>query len=155
MHNPNRVYTTLNVPLLINLPEFVDAQGNQLQQNTFEGFPLGTSNGGVDGELGGKVIIISDRSAGGTNPSVTIPTQVAASATSVTLLASNSTRKGASIMNTGSTTLHLSYVTPAIATATAADLVTGAYFEVPFRYTGAIYGIWDGSPTGKANINEF
>lgn len=152
--NTNRILTTLNAPLTIT-SILIDAQGNPVEQATFVGFPLGTTNNGTDGELGGKVIIIGDRAAAVNNPSTATTTQVNASATSVSLLASNPARKGASIFNTGSSTLHLSYTATATAAATAVDIVTGAYFEVPFGYTGAIAGIWDGSPSGKANINEF
>lgn len=154
MYNSNRILTTLNQPLVIDTI-LVDANGNPLDQNTFEGNPLGTSNNGADGELGQKVIIIGDRSAVVNNPSVATPTQVASSATSVTLLATNSTRKGATIYNGGSTTLSLSFVTPATIAGQVLPIATGGYYEVPFGYTGPIYGIWAGSPTGNANINSF
>lgn len=154
MNQPNRILTTLNQQLFVDTI-LVDANSQPISQSTFDGFPLGTSNNGSDGELGGKVIIIGDRSTTAIGPSIAIPTQVASSATSVTLLAANSARKGATIYNGGSTTLSLSFVTPATIADQVLPIATGGYYEVPFGYTGPIYGIWAGSPTGNANINEF
>lgn len=155
MHQ-NKILTTLNQALAVTtLLGINDTSGNPIEFSTLDGVPIGTADNSSTGEIGAKVIVIGDRATAANAPSVATPSQVNASAISVSLLGSNSARKGASIFNTGSTTLHLSYVTPAVATATAADLVTGAYFEVPFGYTGPIYGIWSGSPSGVANINSF
>ena len=84
-------------------------------------------------------------------------TGVAASATSVTILASNTARRGATVCNdTSSAALHLRLSATA---ATAASggytvaLLGGGYYEVPFGYTGQIVGIWD-TATGFANVTE-
>lgn len=83
-------------------------------------------------------------------------TGVAASATSVTLLASNANRLGATIQNdTTSATLYVKLG----ATATTASggytviLPAGAYWEVPANHTGVIAGIWTAA-TGFANVDE-
>ena len=87
---------------------------------------------------------------------------VAAAVTWTQLLAGNPSRKGATIYNNSSAVLHLSFNPPATAISTdsiAADLaaetagVLGGYYEVPFGYTGPVYGLWEAA-AGKANIND-
>jgi len=76
---------------------------------------------------------------------------------SVTLLASNSRRKGASIVNTSTAILYLR-MDGGTATATTGynvPLIQGGYFEVPFGYTGAITGIWASDAGGAANVAEY
>lgn len=82
---------------------------------------------------------------------------VADSATSVTILASNSARLGASVANDSTVTLYLRLsATAATTTAYTVAVVANAYYEVPFRYTGAITGIWASDPnTGAARVTEF
>jgi hypothetical protein len=117
-------------------------------------------------------VVMVDTNAGGTeallSPTNPMPTAeqksatatesgVAASATSVTILASNTARKGATVCNdAASSALHLRLSATA---ATAASggytvaLLAGGYYEVPFGYTGQIVGIWD-TATGFANVTE-
>lgn len=88
------------------------------------------------------------------------PTQasVAGSATSVTILAANTGRLGATITNDSSAVLYLklgatastSSYTVTLAGNTAAPF---SYYEVPFGYTGVIDGIW-ASAAGNARITE-
>ena len=82
---------------------------------------------------------------------------VADSATSVTILAANSARLGSSVANDSTVTLYLRLsATAATTTAYTVALVANAYYEVPFRYTGAITGIWASDPgTGAARVTEF
>lgn len=78
-------------------------------------------------------------------------------ATSTTILAANSARRGASIINVSSAILYLD-MSGGTATATTAhhvQLVQNAYFEVPFGYTGAITGIWASDAGGSANVVEY
>lgn len=84
-------------------------------------------------------------------------TSVPDSATSVTLLAANVKRKGASIVNTSTAILyiHMSGGTATATTAHSVQLPTLNYFEVPYGYTGAITGIWASDSTGSANITEY
>lgn len=84
-------------------------------------------------------------------------TSVGDSATSVTLLAANGRRRGASIVNASTATLYvnLSGGTATATTAHSVQLTTGAYFEVPFGYTGAITGIWASDAGGSANMTEY
>lgn len=81
---------------------------------------------------------------------------VASSASSVTILAANAKRRGASIVNASTAILYLD-LSGGTATATtghSVQLPTLAYFEVPAGYTGAITGIW-ASANGSANITEY
>jgi hypothetical protein len=82
---------------------------------------------------------------------------VAASASSVTVLAANTLRKGAAITNDqASATLFLRLSATAATAASGGYTVMlpgGAYYEVPFGYTGQITGIW-AAATGFANVTE-
>ena len=82
-------------------------------------------------------------------------TQVAASVTSVSLLASNSSRKTASVFNDSATaTLYLTYGATSATTAYKVQVSPGSYFEFPLPiYTGAVSGIWTAA-VGNAVISE-
>ena len=88
-------------------------------------------------------------------PTVGTQTIVAASATSVTVLASNANRLGASITNDSTAILYLLVgAGTASTTVYTVKLSAGAYYEVPFSYTGIIVGIWS-SATGSARVMEW
>lgn len=87
-------------------------------------------------------------------------TDVAGSATSVTILASNANRLGGSIYNDSAAILYLRMGSSA---ASATDFTVplapttggiGGYFEIPAGYTGQITGIWS-SATGNARVTEY
>lgn len=79
---------------------------------------------------------------------------VAGSATSVTLLASNTARRGAMIHNDSSAVLYLKLGAVAAATSFTVKMSAGDYYELPSPcYTGVIDGIWD-SATGSARVTE-
>lgn len=80
-------------------------------------------------------------------------TSVAASLTSVSLLAANALRLGATVYNDGSDNLYVALGATASATAFVVKIAAGGYYEVPFGYIGAISGIWDVA-TGSARICE-
>lgn len=72
------------------------------------------------------------------------PSNVAASATSVQLLAANTNRKGASFTNEGSANLFLAEFTPASLTSYTVKIGPGVMYELyPQNYTGIVTGIWD------------
>lgn len=85
-------------------------------------------------------------------------TSVAASVTSVTVIAANANRRGLTLHST--TASALAYVRLGGSAATAAlgghtlDMGAGAYYEAPFGYTGAITAIW-AAATGGFNVTEF
>lgn len=89
--------------------------------------------------------------ASSTTPTVT---SVAASATSVSLLALTSTRAGATFYNEpGGAILYLKLGATASTTSYTIQVAPGGYYEVPFKYSGAIDGIW-ASASGNVRITE-
>lgn len=86
-------------------------------------------------------------------------TGVGASASSVTILASNAARKGCLVTNDiGSATLYLRFSATAATTASggySVILTPGQSYEMgPNIYSGAITGIWSAA-TGFANVTEY
>jgi hypothetical protein len=93
-----------------------------------------------------------------TTPSTTCTgTSVAANAASVTLLAANAARKGATIYNDpaggAGSNMFVKLGTTASATDFIVRLAPNAYYEVPFNYTGRIDAIWT-LALGAARIGE-
>lgn len=83
-------------------------------------------------------------------------TTVNSGTTSVTILASNSARKGAVIYNSDVNILRLDMSGgSAAASRCQYAIATGQSFEVPFGFSGAITGIWDADGTGIADVVEF
>lgn len=78
---------------------------------------------------------------------------VAGSASSVTILAANTARAGATIANDSSAVLYLKLGATASTTSFTVAMAANSYYEVPFGYTGIIDGIW-ASATGSARITE-
>lgn len=76
--------------------------------------------------------------------------------TSSTLLASNSNRLGATVVNDSSASLYLLLGTgTASATNYTIKLGTDDYYEVPFNYTGRLTGAWASDPgDGAARVTE-
>ena len=85
--------------------------------------------------------------------STTAVTSVAASATSATLLAANTARKGATVYNDSTVTLYLKLGATASTTSHTLQMIKNSYYEVPFNYTGIIDAVW-ASATGSARISE-
>lgn len=82
---------------------------------------------------------------------------VSGSASSVTLLASNASRKQAIIYNDSTALLYLDLSGGTASSASySVQVPPGGYFELPPQpiYTGAITGIW-ASATGTARVTEF
>lgn len=78
---------------------------------------------------------------------------VAGSASSVSLLASNANRLGATITNDSTATLYVRLGATASTSNYTVKLTQDAYYEVPYGYTGAIDGIWSAA-SGNARITE-
>jgi hypothetical protein len=86
--------------------------------------------------------------------SASTPYSVPSSATSTSLLATNSARKGCTIWNNSTANLYIDFgATPTITTF-AVKVSSGGYYELPFSYSGAINGIWD-TANGNALVREF
>jgi hypothetical protein len=80
-------------------------------------------------------------------------TQTAGSASSVTLLSSNTARLGCSVHNDSSAILYVKFGTTASTTSYTIRLTSQSYYECPFNYTGRIDGIW-ASAAGNAYVTE-
>ncbi|MBE9210506.1 hypothetical protein IQ244_29190 [Nostoc sp. LEGE 06077] len=85
--------------------------------------------------------------------STSTPSSVSSSTTSITILASNSSRKGGTIWNKSTANLYIEFGATASTSAFVAILAAGGYYEIPFYYTGAISGIWD-AVNGNALVRE-
>ena len=87
-------------------------------------------------------------------PATGTVTAVASSATVVTLLAANTARVGALVVNNSTATLYLKLGSAASLTSWSVQLDPGAYWEMPRRYyTGIITGIWS-AVNGDAKVTE-
>tara|TARA_R110000868_G_scaffold148399_7_gene370319 strand:- start:70 stop:1002 length:933 start_codon:yes stop_codon:yes gene_type:complete len=81
-------------------------------------------------------------------------TNVTSSATTATILASNSNRRMATIYNDSTSALYLKYGATASATSYTIKMEAGAYYELPTPvYTGVLDGIWI-SANGFARVTE-
>lgn len=94
---------------------------------------------------------ISTTSEKASTPSQSSPSVTTAS---TSVLASNASRLGATIYNEGSQVCYLKLGSTASTTSYSVQLVVGAYYEVPFGYTGAIDGITSTS-TAQLRVTEF
>lgn len=83
-------------------------------------------------------------------------TQVNDSASDVILLASNSSRKGATVFNDSSALLYLGLGTTTVtSTNYSVKIFSNGYYEIPFSFTGEIRGIWATDPNdGAARVTE-
>lgn len=80
-------------------------------------------------------------------------TTVASSATNVTILASNTNRLGATVFNDSTAALYLKLGATASTTSFTVKIAADGYYEVPFRFTGIIDGLWS-TANGNAKITE-
>lgn len=88
-------------------------------------------------------------------PSTSVITSIDASNTSITLLASNANRLGATIFNDAMNTVVLYLKLGAVASTTSytVQIIGGGYYEIPFSYTGIIDGVWN-TTSAVARITE-
>jgi hypothetical protein len=117
------------------------------------------SGGGGEVTVLGEVEIKND--AGNPIPTsvpVRTPTttSVAGSASSVTILAANASRRGVSIANDSTATLRLSFSNPATSTDAFIVLSPGSFIllDQQLIVTNAIYGIWTAA-NGTAQVTEY
>lgn len=83
-------------------------------------------------------------------------TSISSSATSVTILASNASRKGFSIANVSTAKLYLSFSNPATTTNSFVEIPAGGFLllDQQLIVTNAIYGIWSAA-NGTAQVTEY
>lgn len=102
----------------------------------------------------GIVAITGTAAVAEVRPASASLSNVAASATSVTLLASNANRKQATIYNDSTVALYAKFGATASATSFTVKIFGNGYYELPFPvYSGVIDGIWD-SASGSARVTE-
>lgn len=78
---------------------------------------------------------------------------VAASTSSVTLLASNANRLGATFQNDSTDILFLKLGSAASTTSYTVRMVGNSYYEIPYSYTGIVTGVWSGT-NGACRVSE-
>lgn len=103
-----------------------------------------TDNGGsltVDG----SVTALDEDSGTGTSANVT------GTGASISLIASNASRKGATIFNDSAVTAYVKLGSGASSTSFTVKMVDQSYYEVPFKYTGVIEGLW---ASGSIRVTE-
>lgn len=153
------VNVRISVSSIVTLPPTSVVTGAGASGATAVGNPVfvagwdGTSSRGLLTDGNGRLIDAPQKSGTGT------PTQVASSATAVTILASNAARLGGSVVNDSTAILYLilSATTPTTAVYTvalAAKGTVGSYYEIPFGYTGIIQGIW-ATANGNAVVTQY
>lgn len=98
---------------------------------------------GTDGSLATKQKQASSNAA----------SNVAASVTNVTLLATNVNRIGATIYNDSTSILYVKLGATASTTSYTLQMGSKTYYEAPYGYTGQIDGIWVAA-NGSARVGE-
>jgi hypothetical protein len=91
-----------------------------------------------------------------TSSRVPTTTSVSSSATSKTILAANTSRRGLSIHNQSTATLYLSFTNPATVPNSFIGMAPGTvlFLDQQLIVTNAIYGIWS-SANGTAQVTEY
>jgi len=80
---------------------------------------------------------------------------VSSSASSVTLKAANTSRRGLLIFNDADKTLNVKYGATASSSSFTVQIAAGGYWEMPKPiYQGTLDGIWATGPTGAARVTE-
>lgn len=131
--------------------------GSEMQVDVVAALPTGAN-------IVGRVGI--DQTTDGTTNKVSVDaslrsgtatrTTVSSVTTSVTILASSSTRKGAVICNTDANALLLDLSGGTAATSRFQQRLTQYQsYEIPAGYTGAITGVWEADGTGQADVVQF
>lgn len=134
---------------VINALRIVDnTSGSQLVIKPASTAPLATDPA--------VVVVLSPNSPGLTATSSTgTESNVASSATDVTILASNTARKGASFFNDSGATLYLLNASGTSTTSLySVQVGPGGFYEMPFGYTGVVKGFWT-TAVGNARVTEF
>lgn len=108
-----------------------------------------TTAGALRVDSSGSTVTVTD-----SRPATASLTNVASSASSVSILSSNSSRRVATLFNDSTQLLYLKFGTTASSTSYTVQIAAGAYYEFPQPcYTGAVDGIW-ASANGNARVTE-
>lgn len=111
-----------------------------------------------DGTAGSMQPVVAD-SAGALSvkerrPATAAHTNVTSSASSVTVVSSNTSRLGVAIFNDSTATLYISLSSAASTTNYLVQIGASQYYELPFGWTGLVNGIWSAA-NGFARVTEF
>lgn len=147
------VFQNLGIDFPLSTPVDPNLAFPNFRAGTGEAYSLGASTDDTKAnahyfliDSARKIITRSYCDTGGTS-------SVSGSATSVTLLASNTARLGATITNDSTAILYVKFGATASTTSYTVKMQPDQYFEVPFGYRGIIDGIW-ASAAGAARITE-
>lgn len=103
-------------------------------------------------------VLVDGSAAIATSTTATL-SSVAGNLSSVSILASNTSRKMAAVFNDSThnnAVLYLKFGTTASTTSYTVQIPAGSYYEFPTPiYTGAVDGIWSSNATANARITEF
>jgi hypothetical protein len=90
-----------------------------------------------------------------TGPTTGTQTSVNDTASDTTILASNASRKGATVFNDSTAVLYL-LLSNATSSSTAhtVQIQPGGYYELPFSQGGVYQGIWASDAAGAARVTE-
>lgn len=109
---------------------------------------------GANGVNAGDVAAANALPVSEPRPSAASLANVTASASNVTLLASNAARRGAYFFNDSTAALYLKFGATASTSSFTVKLAAAGYFELPQPcYTGVIDAIWE-SANGAVRITE-
>jgi len=113
--------------------------------------------GNLDEEDGDQLnpipVQVVTAAGGSATASAASVTTVAGAASDTLLLTSNLNRKGAAVFNDSTAILYLKFGSGASSSSFTIKMEAAAYYEVPFQYVGALYGLW-ASATGNARVTE-
>jgi hypothetical protein len=120
---------------------------------TFQVIQVADSSGDIIDPADGSVVTDVETSVPARVPTTT---SIASSATSVTILASNTDRKGLSVSNISTSKLYLGFTSPATTTNCFIEVPPGAFLllDQQLIVTSAIYGIW-AAANGTAQVTEY
>ena len=132
------------------IPAFTLSNGTVGTALGTAGNPLVTAGTGGGSAMTSAEFLANLRSTTGAKTSVN------SGIASVTILALNANRKGATITNTDANALLLDLSGgTASSTSFSVSIPANGYYEVPFGYTGLITGIWAADGAGAALVTEF
>lgn len=126
---------------------------------------IDADTGSIDGKVPSGLTVSSTRllvdGSGVTQPTSVAnrtpsTTRVSSSASSVTILGANASRKGVSISNISTASLYLSFSSPATMLNCFIHLPAGAFLllDQQMMVSGAIYGVW-AAVQGAAQVTEY
>jgi len=153
----------VNVPELPDGPDVVRIDNKEVdygggdiryrQRTQITGDAVGDAVQPKDSPVDGTEFALPTRNIEESAASATV-TSVAQNAASVSLLAADATRRGTVIYNNAPVPLFVKLGAGASAASFTNRILGNGYWEVPFRFTGDITGIWLAAGAGAALITS-